>query len=87
MVACWQHRCRSMSLHMDMLAGGIADDKVFDEKIDSLSMKLSAILAINRPRNIQGSSAMRRKDSSRYQLVRRKVTISELKRYPQVPGF
>ena len=28
-------------LHMDMLAGGIADDKVFYEKVDSLALKLS----------------------------------------------
>src|SRR6202000_2322313 len=28
-------------LRMDMLAGGIADDKIFDEKVDSLALCLS----------------------------------------------
>src|ERR1700743_984360 len=30
-------------LHMDMLAGGIADDRVFYDKIDSLALKLSQL--------------------------------------------
>src|SRR5476651_1358183 len=30
-------------LHMDMLAAGISDEKAFNEKIDSLAMKLSEL--------------------------------------------
>jgi cell division protein FtsI (penicillin-binding protein 3) len=44
-------------LRMDMLAGGIADDKVFDEKIDSLSMVMSKFFGINRPASIRAFSA------------------------------
>src|ERR1700676_754410 len=30
-------------LHMDMLAAGVADDHTFNEKVDSLAMKLSRL--------------------------------------------
>ena len=74
-------------LRMDMLAGGIADDKVFDEKIDSLSMKLAQVYGDKTAREYSRMFREARKDSSRYQLVRRKVTYTELKQIRKFPVF
>jgi cell division protein FtsI (penicillin-binding protein 3) len=74
-------------LRMDMLAAGIADDKVFDEKIDSLSMKLSQTYGDKSAREYSRMFRDARKDSSRYQLVRRKVTYKELKELRKFPIF
>jgi cell division protein FtsI (penicillin-binding protein 3) len=74
-------------LRMDMLAAGIADDKVFDEKIDSLSMKLSQVYGDKSAREYSRMFRDARKDSSRYQLVRRKVTYKELKEIRKFPIF
>jgi cell division protein FtsI (penicillin-binding protein 3) len=74
-------------LRMDMLAAGIADDKVFDEKIDSLSMKLSQVYGDKSAREYSRMFRDARKDSSRYQLVRRKVTYKELKEIRKFPVF
>jgi cell division protein FtsI (penicillin-binding protein 3) len=74
-------------LRMDMLAGGIADEKVFDEKIDSLSMKLSQVYGDKTAREYSRMFREARKDSSRYQLVRRKVTYQELKQIRKFPVF
>ncbi|MDB5063142.1 MAG: cell division protein, partial [Mucilaginibacter sp.] len=74
-------------LRMDMLAAGIADDKVFDEKIDSLAMKLSQVYGDKSAREYSRMFRDARKDSSRYQLVRRKVTYKELKEIRKFPIF
>jgi cell division protein FtsI (penicillin-binding protein 3) len=74
-------------LRMDMLAAGIADDKVFDEKIDSLSMKLSQVYGDKSAREYSRMFRDARKDSSRYQLVRRKVSYKELKEIRKFPIF
>ncbi|MFA6087590.1 penicillin-binding transpeptidase domain-containing protein [Mucilaginibacter sp.] len=74
-------------LRMDMLAAGIADDKVFDEKIDSLAMKLSQVYGDKSAREYSRLFRDARKDSSRYQLVRRKVTYRELKEIRKFPIF
>ena len=74
-------------LRMDMLAGGIADDKIFDEKIDSLSMKLAQVYGDKSAREYSRMFREARRDSSRYQLVRRKVTYNELKQIRKFPVF
>ncbi|QHS54202.1 transpeptidase family protein [Mucilaginibacter sp. 14171R-50] len=74
-------------LRMDMLAGGIENDKVFNLKIDSLAMKLSAFFGDRSARDYSRMFRDARKDSSRYQLVRRKVTYSELKEIRKFPIF
>ena len=74
-------------LHMDMLAGGIADDKVFYEKVDSLSQKLSQFYGDKSAGEYSRILREARKDSSRYQLVRRKVTYQELKQIRKFPIF
>jgi cell division protein FtsI (penicillin-binding protein 3) len=74
-------------LHMDMLAGGIADDKVFNEKVDSLSLKLSQLYNDRSPREYSRILRDARKDSSRYELIRRKLTYQELKQIRKFPIF
>jgi cell division protein FtsI (penicillin-binding protein 3) len=66
-------------LHMDMLAGGIADDKVFYEKVDSLALKLSQLYPDRTATEFSRMLRDARKDGERYQLIRRKVTHQELK--------
>ncbi|RFZ82209.1 PASTA domain-containing protein [Mucilaginibacter terrenus] len=74
-------------LHMDMLAGGIADDKAFDEKIDSLAMKMSQYFGDRPAREYSRIFREARKEGSRYQLVRRKVTYKQLKEIRKFPVF
>ncbi|PAW93507.1 cell division protein [Mucilaginibacter sp. MD40] len=74
-------------LHMDMLAGGIADEKAFDEKVDSLATKLSAYFGDKSPREYTRMLRDARKDSSRYQLIRRKVSYAQLKQIRTFPIF
>lgn len=74
-------------LHMDMLAGGIADEKAFDEKVDSLAAKLSAYFGDRSPREYTRMLRDARKDSSRYQLIRRKVSYAQLKQIRTFPIF
>lgn len=72
-------------LHMDMLAGGIADDKVFYEKIDSLALKLAQLYPDKSAREFSRMLRDARKDGDRYQLIRRKVTFQELKLIRKFP--
>src|SRR5471030_2774683 len=64
-------------LHMDMLAGGIADDDVFNEKVDSLALKLSQMYGDRSEREYTRMLRDARKEGARYQLIRRKVTYQE----------
>lgn len=72
-------------VRMDMLA--VADDKLFDEKVDSLAQKLSAFFGDKSVREYSRMFRDARKDSSRYQLVRRRVTYNELKEMRTFPIF
>lgn len=74
-------------LHMDMLAGGIADDKVFYEKVDSLAARLSQFYGDKSAREYSRMMRNARRDSSRYLLIRRKVTFQELKELRKFPIF
>lgn len=74
-------------LHMDMLAGGIIDDKVFYEKVDSLAAKLSQLYPDKTEQEFSRMLRDARKDSSRYELIRRRVTFKELKEIRQFPIF
>ncbi|HEY8783477.1 MAG TPA: penicillin-binding protein [Mucilaginibacter sp.] len=74
-------------LHMDMLAGGIADDDVFNEKVDSLAMKLSQMFGDKSKREYTRMLRDARKDGSRYELIRRKVSYQELKQIRKFPIF
>ncbi len=74
-------------LHMDMLAGGIADDRVFDEKVDSLALMLSQLYPDRTEKEYSRLLRNARKDSSRYQLIRRRVSFQELKKIKKFPIF
>lgn len=74
-------------LHMDMLAGGIADDKVFNEKVDSLAMSLAQLFPERSERDFSRMLRDARKDGDRYQLIRRRVTHRELTQIRKFPIF
>jgi cell division protein FtsI (penicillin-binding protein 3) len=74
-------------VHMDMLAGGIADEHVFYEKIDSLALKMSQFYGDKSASEYSRIFREARKDSSRYQLIRRGVTFQELKQLRKFPIF
>src|ERR1700709_1416692 len=72
-------------LHMDMLAGGIFDDRTSNEKGDSLAMKLSQFYGDRSERDYSRMLREARKDSLRYQLIRRRVSYQELKQIRKFP--
>jgi len=74
-------------LHMDMLAGGIADEKIFYEKVDSLAATMSQYFGDKSPREYSRMLRDARKDSDRYALIRRKVSFQQLKDIRKFPIF
>ncbi|WP_214071369.1 penicillin-binding protein [Mucilaginibacter sp. dw_454] len=74
-------------LHMDMFAGGIFEDKAFYSKVDSLAAKLAALYPEKSEKYYSRMLRDARKDSVRYQLIRRKVTFQELKQIRKFPIF
>jgi cell division protein FtsI (penicillin-binding protein 3) len=74
-------------LHMDMLAGGIADDKVFYGKVDSLAMKMSTFFGDRSAGEYSRILRDARKNSLRYQLIRRRVSYQDLKKIRKFPIF
>ena len=74
-------------LHMDMLAAGISDDRTFNEKVDSLAMKLAELFPDKTEREYSRMLRDARKDESRYQLIRHRVTYKELKLIRKFPIF
>jgi cell division protein FtsI (penicillin-binding protein 3) len=74
-------------LHMDMLAGGIAADTVFYDKVDSLAAKMSQFFGDRSAREYSMILREARRDSARYQLIRRKVSYQDLKKIRQFPIF
>ena len=74
-------------VHMDMLAGGIADDKIFYDKVDSLALMLSKFYGDRSQSEYSRMLRDARKDGSRYQLIRRAVSFQELKQLRKFPIF
>ncbi|MFC4212758.1 penicillin-binding transpeptidase domain-containing protein [Pedobacter lithocola] len=74
-------------LHMDMFAGGIADDKIFNEKVDSLGMKLAGIFQDKSAKDYSRILRKGRQDSARYLLIHRKVGYSDLKTIRTFPLY
>jgi len=74
-------------LHMDMLASGIADDRVFNEKVDSLAMKLSEEFGDKSQTEYTRLLRDARQDGERYELIARKVTFQQLKTIRKFPIF
>lgn len=74
-------------LRMDMLAGGIAKDKDFYSRVDSLAESLAGLYPDRSKKEFLKLLREARADSNRYQLIRRHVTHSELKRIRKFPIF
>ncbi|NEU08657.1 transpeptidase family protein [Flavihumibacter sp. R14] len=74
-------------LRMDMLAGGVADQEIFDEKVDSLAAKLSAFFGDKSSKQYSRMLRNARKDRERYVLLRRKVSHQQLKVVRKFPIF
>ena len=74
-------------LRMDMLAGGIADDEVFNEKVDSLAQKFSSFFGDKCRPEYSRMLREARQDRARYFLIRRNVTHQELKVIRKFPIF
>ena len=74
-------------LHMDMLAGGIAVDSVFNDNVDVLAANLSKMYGDRTTREYSRVLRDARREGSRYQLLRRRVTYQELKKIREFPIF
>lgn len=66
-------------LRMDVFAGGIQDDKVFNAKVDSLAMKLSDFFGDKSAKEYSRYMRKARADRSRYLLIKRRVSYQDLK--------
>lgn len=74
-------------LRMDTYAGGIQDKEVFYEKVDSLAMKLSSFFGDKSAKEYSRMLRKARQDSSRYLLIKRKVSYQDLKIVRTFPLF
>lgn len=74
-------------LRMDMFAGGIADKEVFEEKVDSLGMKLAQLFKDKSAKEYSRLLRKGRKEGARYQLLKRKVSYTDLKIVRTFPLF
>lgn len=74
-------------LRMDMLAPGISDVHVFNDKVDSLAMKLSREFADRSARSYSRLLRNARSDSDRYVLIQRGVSYQQLKEIRKFPIF
>lgn len=74
-------------LRMDMFAGGIQDNDIFNEKVDSLALKLSHFFKDKTPKEYSRYLRNARRDSVRYLLIKRKVGYQELKTIRTFPLY
>jgi cell division protein FtsI (penicillin-binding protein 3) len=74
-------------LRMDTYAGGIADDEVFNHKVDSLAFSLSNFFGDKSPKEYSRYLRAARRDSVRYLLIKRQVGYQALKTVRTFPLF
>ncbi|MDQ8053974.1 MAG: penicillin-binding protein [Pedobacter sp.] len=74
-------------LRMDMIAGGIAKDDLFDSKVDSLAMKLSAFFGNKSAKDYGRYLRKAREQKSRSLLIKKNVTYQDLKVIKTFPLF
>jgi cell division protein FtsI (penicillin-binding protein 3) len=74
-------------LRMDVFAGGIQDDDVFNGKVDSLALRLSQFFGDKTPKEYARYIRKARQDTSRYLLIKRKVNYQDLKTIRTFPLF
>ena len=73
------------TLRMDMQAGAIADDKLFDEKVDSLAYCFSHLFGDRSTREYVQLLKQARNDGNRYQLIQNHVSFTQLKQVRTFP--
>ena len=74
-------------LRMDTYAGGIAEDKVFNSKVDSLGLAMSAYFKDKSAKEYSRYLRSARKDKERYLLIKRKVGYQDLKAVRAFPLY
>ena len=75
-------------LHVDMLSPGFSDDKLFEEKVDSLAFQLSKFYGDKSAKEYRRLLREERKDGSRYAFINsKKLTHRELLIVKQFPIF
>ncbi len=74
-------------VRMDMLAGGIKDDKVFYDKVDSLGVALATYFKDKSARDYTRKLRNARQDKLRYFLIKRDMTYQNLKAMKKFPMF
>jgi cell division protein FtsI (penicillin-binding protein 3) len=74
-------------LRMDMYAGGIQDNNIFNEKVDSLAFRLSQFFKDKTAKEYSRYLRAARRDSVRYLLIKRKVGYQELKTIRTFPLY
>jgi cell division protein FtsI (penicillin-binding protein 3) len=74
-------------LRMDMFAGGIVKDEVFNSKVDSLATSLAGFFKDKTAKEYSRFLRKARKDSLRAVLIKRKVSYQDLKVIRQFPLY
>lgn len=74
-------------LRMDLFAGGIQKDEIFNSKVDSLAMSLAAFFKDKNAKDYSRMLRKARQDSVRYLLIKRKVNFQDLKIVRTFPLF
>ncbi|PLX10981.1 MAG: cell division protein, partial [Marinilabiliales bacterium] len=73
-------------IRMDTRSTGM-DDKIFNSKIDSLSLKLSKLFKDKSARQYKAEIITARKNGERFFLIKRRVNYNQLKELKQFPLF
>jgi cell division protein FtsI (penicillin-binding protein 3) len=74
-------------LRMDTYAGGIADDEVFNAKVDSLGLALSGYFKDKSAKEYSRYLRSARQEKARYLLIKRKVGYQDLKAIRTFPLY
>jgi len=74
-------------LRMDLFAGGIQKDEIFNSKVDSLAMSLAQFFKDKSAKDYSRMLRKARQDSVRYLLIKRKVNFQDLKIVRTFPLF
>lgn len=74
-------------IRMDLIAGGIEQDDVFFDKVDSLAAKLSVLFGDKSKKEYLRMLRQGRAERARYMLLKRNVSHTELKELRKFPIF
>ncbi|WP_129716482.1 penicillin-binding protein [Pedobacter sp. SYP-B3415] len=74
-------------LRVDLFAGGIQEDQLFNSKVDSLALKLASFFKDRTAKEYSRYLRRARQDSVRYLLLKRRVSYQDLKEVRTFPLF